>query len=111
MATLKVRVSQEAEAFAQAEAQRRGLPDAGAFVAALLEEAAGTNGTHAARPPMPGEFFRSTTIEGIVAEQGIQAVADVSALYGDFWPPEESADDFLSAVKQWRRGGKPGSGV
>lgn len=105
MATLKVRVSQEAQAFALAQAQMRGLPDAGAFVSALLEEAAGTNGAQAARAAAPGDFFRSKTVDEIGAEQDIHVVGDVSVLYGDFWPPDESADDFLSAVKQWRAGG------
>ena len=31
-----------------------------------------------------------------------QLVADVSVLHGDFWPEEESIEEFLEALHEWR---------
>lgn len=39
------------------------------------------------------------------AEQGIRPIDDLSELAGDFWPEDESIDDFIAAVRQWRREG------
>jgi hypothetical protein len=30
-------------------------------------------------------------------------VQKLEDLYGDFWPEDESVDDFIDAVQQWRR--------
>jgi hypothetical protein len=32
-----------------------------------------------------------------------QPVQKLEDLYGDFWPEDESVDDFVDAVQQWRR--------
>jgi hypothetical protein len=37
-----------------------------------------------------------------MAEQGTGPIADVSALHGDFWPEEESIEDFLDTLHEWR---------
>jgi hypothetical protein len=42
------------------------------------------------------------TIEELVAEQGVVFPRDPRELLGDFWPEEESIDDFLSALHEWR---------
>ena len=42
------------------------------------------------------------SIEELVAEQGTRFRADPVELLGDFWPEEESIDDFLSALHEWR---------
>jgi len=41
----------------------------------------------------------------LAAEQGVTPIADFDALLGDFWPEEESADEFIAAVREWRREG------
>ncbi len=43
------------------------------------------------------------TIDELSAEQGVVFPRDPHDLLGDFWPPEESIDDFLSAMREWRR--------
>lgn len=43
------------------------------------------------------------TLDELAARQGVAQVGDFDALLGDFWPEEESADDFIAAVRQWRR--------
>lgn len=42
------------------------------------------------------------SIEELVAEQGTRFPADPSELLGDFWPEEESIDEFLRALREWR---------
>jgi hypothetical protein len=42
------------------------------------------------------------SIEQLMAEQGNGPVTDISSLHGDFWPEEESIEDFLAALYEWR---------
>jgi hypothetical protein len=42
------------------------------------------------------------SIEEFVAEQGTKFPADPAELLGDFWPEEESIEDFLLALHEWR---------
>lgn len=34
---------------------------------------------------------------------GCKPVQRLEDLWGDFWPEDESVDDFISAVRRWRR--------
>lgn len=49
------------------------------------------------------DFWQPQPIEFIVASQQTQPVADISTLKADFWPEDESADDFLEFVEQQRQ--------
>jgi len=40
--------------------------------------------------------------EELIAAQGLTFPRDPKELLGDFWPEEESIDDFLAAVREWR---------
>jgi hypothetical protein len=42
------------------------------------------------------------SIDQLMAEQGTGPIVDVSALHGDFWPEEESIEDFLGSLHEWR---------
>jgi hypothetical protein len=42
------------------------------------------------------------TLDELAAEQGVVFPRDPSELLGDFWPEEESIDDFLTAMREWR---------
>jgi len=42
------------------------------------------------------------SVEQLMAEQGTGPITDVSMLHGDFWPEEESIEDFLEALHEWR---------
>jgi hypothetical protein len=42
------------------------------------------------------------TIDELIAEQGVVFPRDPRELLGDFWPEEESIDDFLRAMREWR---------
>jgi hypothetical protein len=42
------------------------------------------------------------TIEELVAEQGVVFPRDPHDLFGEAWPEEESKDDFLRTLREWR---------
>jgi hypothetical protein len=42
------------------------------------------------------------SVEKLIAEQGISFPRDPQDLLGDFWPEEETADEFLAALREWR---------
>lgn len=42
------------------------------------------------------------SIEQLMAEQGTGPIVDVSLLRGDFWPDEESIEEFLETLHEWR---------
>jgi hypothetical protein len=41
-------------------------------------------------------------LDQLMVEQGTGPIADVSVLRGDFWPDEESIEDFLDPLREWR---------
>jgi len=53
------------------------------------------------------DFFAQshTDLPTLAARQSVRPVTDVDALLGDFWPADETADDFIAAVREWRREG------
>ena len=42
------------------------------------------------------------TVEELAAKQQLTFPRDPRELLGNFWPEEESINDFLSAVREWR---------
>ena len=52
-------------------------------------------------------FFSQPQVDlkTLAAQQGVQPVANFEDLLGDFWPEDETADEFIAAVRQWRREG------
>jgi len=59
-----------------------------------------------AEPERPGSVRYSAaghpSVEQLMAEQGTGPVTDVSVLHGDFWPEEESMEEFLETLHEWR---------
>lgn len=52
-------------------------------------------------------FFDSKTdLEALAAQQRVSTVSDFDSLLGDFWPEEESADQFIATIREWRREGE-----
>lgn len=41
-------------------------------------------------------------IDELVADQSVTFPRDPHELLGDFWPEDESIDDFLAALHEWR---------
>jgi hypothetical protein len=42
-------------------------------------------------------------IAAMAAQQGVEPLSNPDVLYGDFWPAEESTDDFIEWLRQSRR--------
>ncbi|HLH26833.1 MAG TPA: hypothetical protein VK066_30270 [Chloroflexota bacterium] len=57
-------------------------------------------------PPVP--TGTPTTVE-IAAQQGVAPIEDIDELLGDFWPEDESEDEFLATIRAWRDGLAPRS--
>ena len=53
-------------------------------------------------PTIPYASSGHPSFEQLMAEQGTSPITDVSVLHGDFWPEEESVEDFLSTLYEWR---------
>ena len=47
-------------------------------------------------------FDAQPTLDELAAQQGKGPITDVRLLHGDFWPEEESIEDFLVALHEWR---------
>jgi hypothetical protein len=54
-------------------------------------------------PPMPSasDFWQGDDVRTLAEHQDVQPVADFDALLGG-WPEDESVDDFIAAVREWR---------
>lgn len=46
------------------------------------------------------DFWHPKTLDQVIKEQNVQIVEDLSDFAADFWPEEESADDFLQYIDQ-----------
>lgn len=49
------------------------------------------------------DFWHPRTLEEIVKAQQTPVVQDISALKVDFWPEEETADEFIEYIYQQRK--------
>ena len=47
------------------------------------------------------------SIEQLMAEQGTGPITDVSVLHGNFWPEEESVEEFVATIREWRGHKRP----
>jgi len=53
--------------------------------------------------PLATNFWYSPTLEELAEAQHVKPVTNFDALLGDFWPDEDSVDEFVSSLTQWRR--------
>ena len=60
-------------------------------------------------PPATVSYAASghPSLEQLMAEQGTGPISDVSVLHGDFWPEEESVEEFVLTVREWRGHRRP----
>jgi len=49
------------------------------------------------------EFALFMKARQVQQRSGCEPVQRLEDLWGDFWPEDESVDDFISAVRRWRR--------
>lgn len=60
----------------------------------------------AAREESVYAFDAVPALEELAEVQGVSPVENFEDLLGDFWPEDESVDDFLEARERWRREGQ-----
>jgi hypothetical protein len=48
------------------------------------------------------DFHASPTVAELIAQQGKGPLSDPKVLLGDFWPEDESVEEFLAALHEWR---------
>jgi hypothetical protein len=51
----------------------------------------------------PHPFDSRLDLEALASEQGVEPADDFDALLGDFWPEDESVDEFVATLREWRR--------
>ena len=47
-------------------------------------------------------FWEDLTVEQIARRQGVRPFRSVEELKADFWPEDESIDDFIETIHRWR---------
>ena len=52
--------------------------------------------------PVPYASSGHPSIEQLMVEQGTGPITDVSVLHGDFWPEDESVEEFVATIREWR---------
>jgi hypothetical protein len=55
--------------------------------------------------PVTPEVARKE-LERLAKEEGVRPITDFSSLRADFWPEDESVDDFIETVRDRRRASK-----
>jgi hypothetical protein len=55
------------------------------------------------RTSPPTDFDSLPDIEALARAQGVSSNTSFEELLGDFWPEDESVEDFLAARERWRR--------
>ena len=51
---------------------------------------------------MPYSASGHPSVEQLMAEQGTGPLTDVSVIHGNFWPDEESVEEFAATIREWR---------
>jgi hypothetical protein len=103
MAPLTTDLSPEQEERLRLVAEQRGqaLPDC---AAALLNEKLAEVVPPAPEEPWAGLPRRSwAEIEAMAREQGAPLTARYEDLLGSFWPEDETGDEFIAGLREWRR--------
>jgi hypothetical protein len=75
------------------------------------DAASGGEGERVTASAVAGRAFLSqpsVDLETLAAQQRVRPVADFDALLGDFCPEAETADEFIAALRRWRREGSGG---
>ena len=119
MRSLTIDLTPEMERRLRTTAQARGQATADC-ARGLLEEkltevsSAERLPTHSA-PPDPWAGLprrRPEELDALATEQGAPLAVRFEDLLGDFWPDDESCDEFITALRAWRReGGSSDTGL
>ena len=100
---MNIEINGETERLIQAALASGKYISAEEFVAAMAKQElrSGLDGE------LPGELPNHIDIEELAASQGVGPVEDFRDLAVDFWPKDESVDDFIGEIRSLRKNGPP----
>jgi len=76
------------------------------YARALIETALATPSTEPPEPAWEGLPRRAPEeLDALAISQGAPLAVRFEDLLGDFWPEDETCDEFIATVRQWRREG------
>jgi hypothetical protein len=108
---LTIELSPEMERRLEQEAARRGQ-DTQNLARVLLEEklTSLSTGASEAIEALFADLPQATPeeVQAFLRAQGAKPIERFEDLLGDFWPEDESVDDFLEARRQWQKEGSLG---
>lgn len=105
MSELRIEMPPELERRLRQEAEKHGR-DAEEYARTLLEGSLAEAATTARPPAWEGlPRRRPEDLDALAQAQGAPLAVRFDDLIGDFWPEDESCDEFIAAVRQWRREG------
>jgi hypothetical protein len=86
------------------ETEEAALEDARMALQSIPEDG-GSGVANGAEDPegTPRSFDSRLGLEALASEQGVEPADDFDALLGDFWSANEDADEFVTALRIWRR--------
>ena len=62
---------------------------------------------HNAQPPASfndaASFWVGFDLDTLAEQQGVQPLKSLDQLWADFWPEDESLEDFVATVRAWRQ--------
>jgi plasmid stability protein len=104
--TLTIDLPQELAQRLEEEAARHGQAPAEYARAALEEKlaAAGSGPEGSLYAGLPRRSPRE--LIDLARQQGAPVAVRFEDLLGDFWPENESADEFMATLREWRRDGR-----
>jgi hypothetical protein len=77
-----------------------------AYCQTLIEAALATPSAGTAKPAWEGLPRRAPEeLDALAASQGAPLAVRFKDLVGDFWPEDETCDEFIATVREWRREG------
>ena len=47
-------------------------------------------------------FWQEANVEQLAMAQQVRPIQRLDDLWGDFWPEDESIDDFIATIRAWR---------
>lgn len=60
---------------------------------------------------MADSFEQKSDLDQLARDQRVSAIVDFESLLGNFRPEDESADDFITQLRSWRKEDRTGRGV
>lgn len=68
-----------------------------------LNDNVASNASSSGQVPVPIVLAAQVDVAALAAQQGVVPLSDPDVLYGDFWPADESTDDFIEWLRHSRR--------